>query len=123
MKNRVQFISLEEDEKDLIISFAIDDAEGLGIKSLILLRTLFYEHLLAESDKGVNVSFEEDYGEQDDSNMLDSISIDLEKIIIVSSIKNYELDISKIEKAEIDAMVELLNKQNFDDRFSINLNY
>ena len=55
--------------------------------------------------------------------MLDSISIDLEKIIIVSSIKTYKLDISKIEKAEIDAMVELLNKQNFDDRFSINLDY
>ena len=122
MKNRVQFISLEEDEKDLIISFAIDDAD-LGIKSLILLRTPFYEHLLAESDKGVNVSFEGDYGEQDDYNMLDSISIYLEKIIIISSIKKYELDISNIEKEEIDEMVKLLKKTNYDNRFSINLNY
>ena len=122
MKNRVQFISLEEDEKDLIISFAIDD-EDLGIKSLILLRTLFYEHLLAESEKGVSISFEEDYSEYDDYNMLDSISIDLEKIIIISFIKNYELDISNIEKEEIDEMVKLLKKQNFDHRFSINLNY
>ena len=122
MKNKVQFISLEEDEKDLIVSFAIDDLD-LGIKSLILLRTPFYEHLLAESDKGVNVSFEGDYSEQENYNMLDSISIDINKIIIISSIKNYELDISNVEKKEIEEMVELLNKQNFDNRFSINLNY
>ena len=122
MKNRVQFISLEEDEKDLIISFAIDDLD-LGIKSLILLRTPFYEPLLTESDKGVNVSFEGDNNVQDDYNMLDSILIDSKKIIIITSIKSYELDISNIEKEEIEEMVELLYKQNFDNRFSINLNY
>ncbi len=104
MKNKVQFISLEEDEKDLIVSFAIDDLD-LGIKSLILLRTPFYEHLLAESNKGVTVSFDEDYSEQDNYNMLDSISIDINKIIIISSIKNYELDISNVEKKEIEEMV------------------
>ena len=122
MKNRVQFIGLEDDEKDLIISFAVDDAE-LGIKSLILLRTPYYEHLLAEDERGVSVSFDEDYDEQEDHNMLDSISIDPEKIIIVSSLRNYKLDISKIEKEEIDEMVKLLKKLNFDHRFSIKLNY
>ncbi|MDX2504804.1 MAG: hypothetical protein QNL62_10050 [Gammaproteobacteria bacterium] len=55
--------------------------------------------------------------------MLDSILIDSKKIIIITSIKSYELDISNIEKEEIEEMVELLNKQNFDNRFSINLNY
>ena len=32
MKHKVQFISLEEDDKDLIVSFAIDDPE-MGVKS------------------------------------------------------------------------------------------
>jgi hypothetical protein len=35
MKHKIQFISLEEDDKDLIVSFAVDD-EKLGVKSLIL---------------------------------------------------------------------------------------
>lgn len=122
MKNRVQFISLEEDETDLIIAFAVDDID-LGVKSLILLRTPFYEPLLDESSKGVNVSFDEDDTEQEDYNMLDSITIDDEKITIDSSLRSYILDISNIEKAEIQKMLELLKKQNFDDRFDINIDF
>ena len=52
MKHRVQFISLEEDDKDLIVSFAIDDLK-MGVRSLILLRTLFYEELMDENEQGV----------------------------------------------------------------------
>ena len=37
----VSFMEIEEDEKDLIIYFALDDEDG-DIKSLILHRTLFY---------------------------------------------------------------------------------
>ena len=59
MKHRVQFISLEEDDKDLIVSFALDDAE-MGVISLILLRTLFYEGLMDEEERGVKVSLEGD---------------------------------------------------------------
>lgn len=40
--HKVEFISLEEDDKDLIVSFAIEDSR-LGVKSLILHRTLFFE--------------------------------------------------------------------------------
>ena len=47
MKHKVQFISLEEDDKDLIVSFAIDDLD-MGVKSLTLLRTLFYEEIMDE---------------------------------------------------------------------------
>lgn len=122
MKNIVQFISLEADDKDLIVSFAIDDVD-LDIKSLILLRTPFYEHLIPESERGVNISLEGDYSEQDDYNMLNSITIDSEKIIILASLKNYELDISNIGKSEVEKMVKLLNKQNFDNRFTINIKY
>ena len=57
MKLKVQFINLEEDDKDLIVSFAVDDKE-FGMKSLILHRTLFFEEMLDEEEKGVKVSLE-----------------------------------------------------------------
>ncbi len=74
MKYRVQFISLEEDNKDLIVSFAIDDGD-MGVKSLILLRTLFYEELMDANERGVNVSLENDYFEQENINVLENITI------------------------------------------------
>ena len=55
MKHKVQFISLEEDDKDFIVSFVVDDSE-IGIKSLILLRTLFFEEVLDEEKRRVKVS-------------------------------------------------------------------
>lgn len=55
MKHKVQFISLEEDDKDFIVSFVVDDSE-IGIKSLILLRTLFFEEVLDEEKSRVKVS-------------------------------------------------------------------
>ena len=42
MTYTVKFINLEETDKDLIISFAIDGL-GFDINSLTLLRTLFFE--------------------------------------------------------------------------------
>ncbi|RZB30560.1 MAG: hypothetical protein SRB1_02840 [Desulfobacteraceae bacterium Eth-SRB1] len=51
MKHKVKFINLEEDDKDLIVSFALDDPE-MGVKSLILLRTLFFEEVLDEKERG-----------------------------------------------------------------------
>lgn len=74
MKHKVQFISLDEDDKDLILSFGIDDPE-MGVKSLILLRTLFFEELLDEGEKGVKVSLEGDYFEQEDFNILNGITM------------------------------------------------
>ena len=70
MKHKVQFISLEEDEKDLIVSFAVDD-EKLGVKSLILHRMLFFEEVLDEDQRGVNVSMEGEYLEEEEYNMVD----------------------------------------------------
>ena len=120
MKHKVQFISLEEDDKDLIVSFAVDDPE-MGIKSLILLRTLFFEEFLGEEERGVKVSLEGDYFEQEDYNMLNNIKISNDEIVIKSSFREYQLDISNIEKSEIEDMVELLKKQNYDNRFTIHI--
>jgi len=120
MKHMVQFISLEEDEKDLILSFAVDD-EGMGVKSLILHRMLFFEHLLDEEKRGVKVSFEGDSFDQEDINMLSNISIGNREIKVETPFREFHLDISKIEQNEIEDAIELLKKQNYDDRFAIEI--
>ncbi|MFB0552090.1 MAG: hypothetical protein ACETWQ_02145 [Phycisphaerae bacterium] len=48
-----------EDGDDLIVSFAIPADEFGDVKSLTLLRTLKYEFIMDESERGVNVSFED----------------------------------------------------------------
>jgi hypothetical protein len=118
MKHLVQFISLDEDDKDLILSFAVDDGE-MEIKSLILHRALFFEHFLDEEERGVKVSFEGDSFDQEDINMLSNISIGSREIKVTTPFREYHLDISKIEQNEIDETIELLKKQNYDDRFTI----
>ena len=120
MKHKVQFISLEEDDKDLIVAFAIDDAE-MGIKSLILHRTLFFEEFIDEEERGVKVSLEDDYFVQEDFNMLNDIKINNDKIRIKSSFREYKLDISKVQQSEIEDMVALLKKQNYDNRFTLHI--
>ena len=118
MKYKVQFLSLEEDDKDLIVSFALDDAE-MGIMSLILLRTLFYEELMDKEERGVKVSLEGDEMEQEHLNVLKSITIRADEIEIKSLFREYHLDTSAIEEAEKKNMVDLLKKQNYDNRFTI----
>ena len=120
MTYTVKFINLEETDKDLIISFAI---EGLGfdINSLTLLRTLFFEEVLPEGERGVHVTYEGDLFEQEDFNMLSSIKISDGIAWIKSTFREYCLDISKLEKTDIEEMVELLKKQNYDNRFTINI--
>ncbi len=120
MKHKVQFISLEEDDKDLIVSFVVDDSET-GVKSLILLRTLFFEEVLDEEERGVKVSMEGDYFEQEDFNMLNNIKINDDEIHIKSTFREYQLDISNIQRSEIEDMIKLLNKQNYDNKFTIHI--
>jgi len=118
MKHIVQFINLEEDEKDLIASFAIDDQE-LGVKSLILHRTLFFEEVFDEEERGVNVSMEGDNFDKEDFNILNDIKIGEKEIEIKTPFREYRLDISRIDRTEIEAMLNLIKKQNYDNRFTI----
>ena len=120
MKHKVQFISLEEDDKDLIVSFAIADPD-LGVKSFILHRTLFFEEVLDDEERGVKVSLEGDSFKQEDFNMLSNILINDGKVEIKTPFREYLLDISRIEKSEIKDMVKLLKKQNFDNRFVLQI--
>ena len=117
---KINFINLEEDDKDLIASFAIEDSQ-VGVRSLILHRTLFLEEFLDENERGVNVSFGGGADENDDLDMLEQIEISINEIKIRSVSSEYQLDVSQIEPAEIDELVSLLRKQNHDDRFIIHV--
>ena len=116
MENLANFISLEETDKDIIISFAIYNDET-SISSLILHRTLFFEEMLPVEERGVHVTYESDRYEQEDFNMLKSIKISDENVLIESTFRQYNVDVSKIEKEEINGMIEILNKQNYDNKF------
>ena len=60
----VSFITTE-DSDDLIVSFALEDDEPGEVVSLILLRTPKYESLLPEDERGVSVSHEVDFEDED----------------------------------------------------------
>ena len=113
----VSFISLEEDDKDLIVSFAIRDGE-FGIQSLILMRTLFYEEYLDESECGVQLSFE-NVTDGSDPIMLQEAIFKNKSLEIKSKNYSFTLDLSKIEDSEITETIALMKKQNHDNRFKI----
>lgn len=77
----VSFISIEDDPPDLIISFALWEADLDDIRSLILMRTPEYEVFLYESERGVKVSDEAWLNEEDDMLKKIEFSDDLVRII------------------------------------------
>jgi hypothetical protein len=113
---KAEFISIEDDEPDLILSFALED-EDSGVKSLILMRTPLYESILPPEERGVKVSMEG--GSEDDRNMLEKITIDNNRVRIFTSEEKYEVDISAIEKFEYDEMTKFVKQLNFDSCFKI----
>jgi len=76
---RVQFIEIDDEEPDLILSFALDDS-ALGIKSLVLQWTPKYEVLVPEYERGVHVSLEGD--ENIERNLLVSVKIEVVTVTI-----------------------------------------
>ena len=120
MKYLVKFINLEEDEKDIIVSFAIQDSE-IDVRSLILHRTLLLEEMLNEDEKGVIVSFEGENLENENTNTLSNIEINNKEINIITKYSNYKLDITKIDNEDIENIVSLVTKQNYDNRFIVKM--
>ena len=114
----VSFMEIEEDEKDLIISFALDDGGG-NIKSLILHRTLFYEYVMPDEERGTNVSLEGDYLEYEHLNRLESIELDPPILRIKSRFRFYEIDAHRLEPQEFEQIERSLARQNYDGRFEV----
>jgi len=120
MRYKVRSIVLEENDKDLVISFVLLDPK-LGASTLTLIRTQFYEELLNDEMKGVHISMTRDSLQEEVFNTLTSINISDDNIDISSSLDEYHLDVSDISAIDMKKMLLLLNKQNSDNQFTLNV--
>ena len=114
----VNFMEIEEDEKDLIISFALYDGDG-DIRSLILHRTLFYEFIMPDEERGTKVSLEGDYLEEEHLNTLERFEFDTPVLRIKSRFRFYEIDAQRLEPEEYEQIKKSLARQNYDGRFEV----
>lgn len=112
----VEFLTVEEGG-DLIVAFAITRQEPGDINSLILLRTPKYESLLPDDERGVSVSHES-FPEVEDER-LRRISLGREVVEIDSTRRRYTLDVSRVEAEELDLARQVLERMNFDNRFTL----
>jgi hypothetical protein len=115
----VSFISIEDEPPDLILSFAIWQPELEDIRSLIFLRTPEYEFILDETERGVKVSDEALMDEEDD--MLKEIEFSDDFVRIITDHHQFDLDLRKIDKEDIEQAKTFLKKMNFDNRFEIRI--
>jgi hypothetical protein len=115
----VSFISIEDEPPDLILSFAIWQPELEDIRSLILLRTPEYEFILDETERGVKVSDEALMDEEDD--MLKEIEFSNDFMTIITEQHQFDLDLRKIDKEDIEQAKTFLKKMNYDNRFEIRI--
>ena len=112
----VQFISCEDDGADQIVSFALAYGE-MEIRSLILLRTPKFEAMLDEAERGVSVSLEDGTGK--DGDVLKVVKSEANRVTIETQNSKYDLDVSKVDRAEVSEMKALIVRMNFDNRFRI----
>lgn len=111
----VKFVHTEQTD-DLIVSFAIADGQPWGVLSLILLRTPKFEFALPDEEKGVSVSHES-FPEDDIKEMLRRIRVTSQVVTIEATRRKYQLDVSKVDRAELDSALQVLESMNFDGRF------
>jgi hypothetical protein len=115
---RVSFITTKQGD-DLIVAFAIEDAEPGEVKSLILLRTPKYEFILDDDERGVTVSHDDQPEVEDD--LLRRITMAASMITIETKYNRYELDVSHVDREELEKARTILRGMNFDDRFTLAL--
>ena len=114
----VSFIRVEQGDA-LILSFVIEDAESGDVKSLILMRSPKYESLLDAHERGVNVSREDEPDRED--NILRRILLAPDVVTIESTYGRYDLDVSRVDKKELQKARTILRGMNFDDAFTLDL--
>ena len=113
----VSFINIEDDPPDLILSFAIWQPESENIRSLILMRTPKYEFILDETERGVIVS--DEALPDDEDGMLKEIEFGDDFVRIIADHHQFELDLRKVDKEDIEQAKIFLKRMNFDNRFEI----
>ena len=110
----VLFISVEDEEPDLILSFALKPSAET---SLTLIRTPKYESILDESERGVSVSAGASNLPMRD--LLVSVHWTNDRVEIVSTYSRHTLDITSVDREEIGHAKVMLQTMNFDQRFQI----
>ncbi len=115
----VSFISIEDEPPDLILSFAIWQPDLQDIRSLILMRTPKYEFILDEAERGVKVSDEAWLDDEDD--MLGKIDFGDNFVRIITNHHQFELDLRKVDKEDIEKAKIFLKRMNFDNCFEIRI--
>ena len=104
----------------MVLSFAVQRLDDpAAIESLTLMRTPKYEFILEEHERGVKVSFERyDDDEDGDDFLLKFDYGEADAIVrIQTSIREYELDVRKVDASELKQMRKVVKKMNFDQRF------
>jgi len=113
----VSFISIEDEPPDLILSFAIWQPELEDIRSLILFRTPEYEFILDETERGVKVS--DEAFSDDEEDMLKESEFGDDFVRIMTDHHQFELDLRKVDKEDIEQAKIFVKRMNFDNRFEI----
>ena len=114
----VNFIHTEMKD-DLIVSFALCLADDpTDVESLTCLRTPKYEWFLEERERGVKVSFE-----LEKKGHLKDVAFDRNAaaVYLRTSECSFELDLKRVDSAEIKEMLKVLKVMNFDGSFKISV--
>jgi hypothetical protein len=101
---------------DLIVAFAVcDPNDQSNVESLLVLRTPEYEPHLEALERGASISFRsEEEGSRRDLLRAVLYNLDESVITLKGDNRTYDLDISKVDRSEIDAMTETFRQINFD---------
>ncbi len=116
---KVRFIHCETGD-DLIVSFALVADNSFGVESLTLMRSPKYEKFLYPYERGVELSYEADVDKNDDEvELLKSIRISANMIHLETIKRTFDLDSEGIEKEQINRILQVLAKMNFDRSFKL----
>jgi hypothetical protein len=110
----VPFITVEDDDLDLVVSFPLDPSAQT---SLTLLRTPEYESLLDEHERGVTVSSGAESSTQ--RNLLLYVTWSSANVEVTSTAGSWRLSIARVDETEVADAKRVLKLMNFDNRFEI----
>jgi hypothetical protein len=113
----VGFITVEDEDGDLIVSFAIVLGAHGDVASLTLLRTPEDEAFLPPDERRVNVSHELHPETEDDS--LIAVRLGSKRVWIKATSRRYLLDVSRVDADELSAARDVLRRMNFDGCFEL----
>ncbi len=81
------------------------------------MRTPKYESFLYEAERGVSVSDEAWLNDEDD--MLEKIEFGDDFVRIITNHHQFELDLRKVDKEDIQQAKAFVKRMNFDNRFEM----